>query len=107
MSGLLMASVVLAMVALLGMKVAPAVIEYLQIVKAVKKVAGDGGVTVAQVKIGFDKQANIDNIKVINSSDLEISKEGGRLVISFAYENRIPLFGNATLLLDFQGSSED
>ena len=39
------------------------------------------------------------------SSQLEISKDGGRIVIEFSYEKRIPLFWNVSLLIDYKGSS--
>jgi len=105
LSGLLMSAVILAAVALLGMKVGPEVMEYYQIVKTVKKIASGGAESVADVRKDFDNQANIDNIKAITAQDLEISKDSGKLEISFAYESRIPLFGNVSLLLEFQGSS--
>lgn len=108
LSGLLIASVILAMVALLGMKVMPEVLEYFQIVKAVKAVANDPSAqgSMAQVKDAYDRRATIDNLTSITAQDLEVSKEGGDLVISFAYEKRIHLFGIVSLLLDFEGSSQ-
>jgi hypothetical protein len=106
LSGLLVSAVILAAVALLGMKVGPEVMEYFQIVKTVKKIATSSGMdSVADVRKAFDNQANIDNIKAITAQDLDVSKDSGKLEISFAYERRIPLFGNVSLLLDFQGSS--
>ena len=30
---------------------------------------------------------------------------GGRIVIEFAYEKRIPLFWNVSLLIDYKGST--
>lgn len=109
LSGLLLTAVVVAMLALLGMKVAPEVIEYFQIVKAVKKIKNDPGAqeSVAKVRRAFEDQATIDNISVITPQDLDISKESGQLVVSFAYERRIHLFGNVSLLLEFQGSTEE
>lgn len=109
LSGLLVSAVILAMVALLGIKVAPEVIEYLQIVKAVKAVVNDPDAknSVPAARKAFERQATIDNIAAISSQDLEIAKDGDRLVLSFAYERRVHLFANVSLLLDFQGSSEE
>lgn len=107
LSGLLMSAVILALVSLLGMKVAPEVIEYYQIVKAIKKVAGEPSAkeSVVEAQRAFERQADVDNIKVIKAADLDITKDGGNLVISFAYESRIHLFKNVSLLLEFEGSS--
>lgn len=109
LSGLLMSAVVLAVVAMLGMKVGPEYLEYYQIVKVVKRVANDpaGQATVAEVRRAFDNFAVVDNIKAITAQDLEVTKEGGTLVISFGYERRVPLFHNVSLMFDFQGSSRD
>lgn len=108
LSGLLMTSVILAIVALFGMKVIPSVIEYFQIVKTVKSISADTkNQSVADVRRAYDRYAAIDNISSVRAQDLEVTKEGNDLVISFAYERRIPLFSNASLLLDFSGSNKD
>jgi hypothetical protein len=107
LSGLLVAAVLLALVALLGMKVVPEVIEYFQIVKTVKAIKSDPGATtsVVEVRKAFDRHADINNIKAITAQDLEVTKDGSEVVISFSYERRVHLFGNVSLLLDFEGSS--
>lgn len=107
LSGLLVAAVLLALVALLGMKVVPEVIEYYQIVKTVKAIKNDPSATasVADVRKAFDRHADINNIKEITGQDLEVTKDGGEVVVSFSYEKRIHLFGIVSLLLDFEGSS--
>ena len=108
MSGLLMGSVVFALVALVTMKTLPEWIEYGKIVKAVKATAGDTSLkeaTVAQVRAAYEKRRDIDEIKSVTAADLEITKEGAELVISFAYTSKIPLFSNVSLVFDFEGSS--
>jgi hypothetical protein len=109
LSGLLVSAVILAMVALLGMKVVPSVIEYFNIVKAVKKISGGDAAqySVAEVRKAFERQASIDDFKSVRGQDLDISKDGGQLVISFAYEQRIPLFTNVSLLIEFEGSNQE
>ena len=94
------------MVALLGIKVAPEVIDYYKIKKVVTSTAANSnGKTVPEIRAIFDKYADVDHIQVITSADLDISKEGGEVVVAFAYERRIPLFLNVSLLIDFQGAS--
>lgn len=109
LTGLLGAAFVIAIVALLGMKVVPEYMEHRTIVSAIKKVAAgaDAGTSVAQVRAAFDRQANVDYISAITGADLEVTKEAGAIVVSFAYEKRIPLFANVSLLLDFTGSSKE
>uniref|UniRef100_Q47EF8 Possible transmembrane protein n=1 Tax=Dechloromonas aromatica (strain RCB) TaxID=159087 RepID=Q47EF8_DECAR len=106
LSGLLFWSVVLVLVAVLGMKVVPTYIEYTKILKDAKSTVSQVGAdsTVADVRKTFDKFADIDMLD-FKSSQLDISKDGGRIVIEFAYEKRIPLFWNVSLLIDYKGST--
>ncbi len=108
LSGLLFWSVVLVLVAVLGMKVAPTVIEYYKILKDAKASVAKVGpeATVADVRNAFDRFAEIDMLQ-FSGKDLEISKDGGKVVIEFAYEKRIPLFWNVSLVIDYQGSTKE
>jgi hypothetical protein len=95
--------------ALIGMKVTPAYIEYFTIKKAIAAITQSGelrGGSVAEVRRAFENRANIDDITSVQPQDLEITKDGSEVVISFAYEKRIPLFYNVSLLIDFAGSSK-
>ncbi|NWG29943.1 MAG: DUF4845 domain-containing protein [Rhodocyclaceae bacterium] len=109
LSGLLVAAFAVALLALLGMKVIPEYIEYRQVVASIKKVTAAAGpdTSVRQIREAFDRQANVDYISAITGADLDVTKEGGRIVVSFSYEKRIPLFANVSLLLDFSGSSKE
>jgi Tfp pilus assembly protein PilE len=99
--------VVAAVVALVGMKVFPAYSEFMQSKKAIGAVAANEarGGSVVEIRKAFDRYANIDNITTLAGTDLDISKDGGELVISFAYQKKIPLFYNVSLLIDFAAST--
>jgi hypothetical protein len=108
LNALMIGGVVVAMVALLAMKIVPEYIEYGQILKAVKATAGDGSLkdaSVAQVRTAYAKRAEIDSIKAIEPKDIDVTKEGGELVLSFAYTRKVPLFKNISLVFDFEGAS--
>lgn len=106
LSGMLFWSVVVALVASVVLKVMPSAIEYYSILKNVNIVAASSsGMTVAEIRKSYERNAYMNNIKDITPADLEISKDGSSVVISFAYEKRIPLFANVSLLIDYQGSS--
>ncbi|MBS1142790.1 MAG: putative transrane protein [Proteobacteria bacterium] len=106
LSGLLFWSIVIVLVAVLGLKVAPTVIEYQKIMKDAKATAAKVGPdsTVGDVRAAFDKFAEIDMLD-FKASQLDISKENGKIVISFEYEKRIPLFWNVSLVIDYKGST--
>ena len=108
LNALMLGGAALGMLALLGMKVLPPWMEYGNLTKAVKGTAADSSLkdaTVAQVRAAFGRRAYMDDVKSVAPADLDITKEGGELVISFKYEKKIPLFGNASIVFDFEGSS--
>ncbi len=106
LSGLLFWGFVIVMVAVLGMKVAPTAIEYGKILKDSKAVVAQVPETasVAEVKAAFNKFADVDHLD-FKADQLDITKENGKIVISFEYEKRIPLFYNVSLLIDYKGST--
>jgi hypothetical protein len=106
LSGLLFWGIVIVLVAVLGMKVAPTFIEYQKILKDAKATASKVGPdsTVAEIRGSFDKFAEIDMLD-FKASQLDITKENGKVVISFDYEKRIPLFWNVSLVIDYKGST--
>lgn len=109
LTGLIFAGLFIVLVAVVGMKVVPHVIEYGKIMSNIKAIAGDAslsGASVADVRRAFDRRANIDQIDdVIKGTDIDVTKEGNALVLSFAYARQIPLFGPVSLLIDFEGAS--
>jgi|WetSurMetagenome_2_1015567.scaffolds.fasta_scaffold239277_1 Tfp pilus assembly protein PilE len=109
LTGLLVWSVILAVLALLAMKVGPEYLEYGKIKQAVTAMKKDAGAmsSVAEARKAFDRRADVDSITAITGNDLDVSKEGAEVVVSFAYDRRVPLFANVSLLLEFQGSSRE
>ena len=106
LSGLLAWGAVIAVVAMLGIRVAPEYLTYFKIVKAVKAVAlNSSGKTVPEIRASFAKYLEVEHVSTITPADLDISKEGNDVVIAFAYESRIPLISNISLLIDFEGST--
>lgn len=103
--GLLFMGVVLAFLAIVGAKVLPTATEYMSIVKAAKKAAADGS-TVPEVRQSFDRTAAVDYIDSIAGKDLEVTKVNDRVVVRFAYDKEIELFGPAYLLIKYRGSSD-
>ena len=104
MLGFLFVAGVLAVVGVLGAQAFPTVLEYQAALKAVQKASA--GNTVGEVKTIFDKAAQIDDINAISGKDLVITKEGDKVVVSFAYNKEIHMFGPAFLLLKYAGRSK-
>jgi len=108
LNGMVLIGAGLGMVALLAMKAVPPWIEYGNAVKAIKGTATDSSLkdaSVAQVRAAYGRRADMDDVKSIPPADIDITKEGGELVITFKYEKKVPLFHNVSLVFDFEGSS--
>jgi hypothetical protein len=64
------------------------------------------GSSVVEVRNIFEKATAIDNITSIQAKDLEVTKEGDKVVVRFAYEREIHLVGPAWLTLKYAGRSK-
>nr|WP_315464049.1 DUF4845 domain-containing protein [uncultured Rhodoferax sp.] len=102
--GLLFVGGILAMAGVVAAQVFPTVIEYFAIEKAAQRATA--GQTPVEVRSIFDKQAEVDTIKSITGKDLEVTKEGDKVVVAFAYEREIHLAGPAYLTLKYAGRSK-
>ena len=102
--GLIFVLVIIGLIAVVAMKVFPTVSEYMSIKKAIVT-AKASGTTAAAIKGSFDKQAEVGYIEAISGKDLEISKNGDEMEVSFSYQKKIPLFGPASLVLDYEGTT--
>ncbi len=105
-SGLIVILIILRLCGLLAAKVVPTFVEYRSISKAIVS-AKAAGTTVREIQTAFDKQRDISYIDAISSKDLEITKENGEIEISFEYQKKIPLFGPASLVLDYTGTTSN
>lgn len=104
--GLLFWAIVVAMVALVALRVMPTVNEYLTIQRTVNTIATSGANTVPEIRAAFDRQKEIEySITSIGGSDLDITKENDRVVISYAYDKEVPLFAPVFLLIKYNGKS--
>ena len=106
MLGILLICMVIVFVAVGALKVVPTYIEF-RTIKSAAVSSQSGGKTVLEVQKAFDRAANINDITTIAGKDLDITKEGNNIVVSFRYEKKIPLFHNVSLLIEYAGSSDN
>lgn len=105
--GLIIVGGLLAFVLLVGFRSVPAFTEYFAIQQVIRAVAeeGDSGASMTELRRSFDRRSGIDNISTITSKDLDIFKQGGKVVIEVEYERKVPIAGNVSLLFDFSAST--
>ena len=107
LSGLIVVLVVLGALALVAIKVTPAFLEYRAVKDSIAKAKAEAGSgTVREIQQAFDKNAGVNDITAVSGRDLVITRDGGDTEISFAYEKRVPLAGNVSLLFDFSGTTD-
>jgi hypothetical protein len=108
LGGLMVGAAIFIVLAMVGMKLGPSYLEFASIKKAVVAIAQEKpGASVAEVRKTFDARATIDAITTVTAKDLEVTKEGGQLVITAAYRKEVPLVANLGVYIDFRASSKD
>jgi hypothetical protein len=98
--GLIFTLLLVGFVALIVLKITPVYIDYFSVKKAVAT-SSQSGPEPGSIRAAFDRAAVIDRIDVIKGRDLTIT--GGQ--VSFAYDEVVHLFGNISLLIEFEGTS--
>ena len=105
LSGLIGALVVIGVVGIFAMRMVPAYIEYNAIKSAIAKVK-DGGGSIREMQQAFNRHTSVNDVEAVRGQDLVFTRDGEEVEISFAYEKRLPLMGNVSLLIDFAGTTD-
>lgn len=101
---MLLLGVVIILLAVLAARLVPPVTEYLAIERTIHRIKGEAS-TVPEIRKAFERQAIIDDIRSIRAGDLDITKEGDAIVISYAYSYSVPIIDRVRLVIDFAGST--
>ncbi len=106
--GLLFWAGLIACLGYLVVRIAPTIIEYRAITRVVGQVAASNPTTVAEARASYDKQREIEyGISAVTGKDLTVTKVNDKVVIGFAYDKEVPLYGPVRLLIKFEGLSSD
>jgi Domain of unknown function (DUF4845) len=107
MFGLMFWAILIGFAGYLLVRTLPTINEYLTVQRAVNKIAQSNPATVAEARIAFDRQKDIEySIDSITGKDLTITKENDRVVIGFAYDKLVPIVGPVFLLIKYEGRSQ-
>ena len=105
LGGLILGSIVLIFVVLFGLKIGPKYVEFFTAKEAITAIANSGETSPQDIRKAFAARQAIDDIPSLKPSDLDITRQGGAVVISFAYRKEIPLIGNMGVYIDFEASA--
>jgi hypothetical protein len=108
LTGLLLISALLIVVALLGFKLFPAYAEYLTVKKALNDIVRNPEYrgSTREIQAAFERRVTIDNIRAVSSRDLEIAKQGDGVSISASWSVKVPLIYNLSACMDFEARGE-
>lgn len=94
--------------AMLGLKLVPAYLEFMNIKNAVKKLSNEASfdsMSKKELSDAFNRSAQIDDFTSVTGADLQVAKTDGGNVVSVQYQKMIPVFANASVLLDFNATT--
>ena len=107
-SGFIFGAVILVLAITTGLKLIPAYMQDAKIGNLFTVIANDPEMQKAsprEIRQSFSQRASIDSVTAINAEDIEITSNGGRLVLSASYAVKVPLVANISLYLDFSPTS--
>ncbi len=108
LTGLIVVLVLLGMAATLGFKLFNPYMQYFTIKKTFKTLAQNPELKNGnrkEIQNAYQRYSLIDSITSISEEDIEVTKDGNRIVISANYSVKVPLVANISLLVDFAPSS--
>ncbi|MDP2071041.1 DUF4845 domain-containing protein [Methylotenera sp.] len=107
--GMLFVGGLIVFVALIAMKIFPAYQEYFSVKTVMRAMNKEPLSTMSKREIqdSFNRRADTGYITVIKGADLSIDKNSsGETVVSAQYQVVKPLFGNISVLMDFNATSD-
>ncbi len=107
--GWLLLLIPVAIIGYAGIRVAPIYMNYFKVVKALEQTASEAkGETVSPVDVhnSLDRRFNVEYIDTPNAKDIDVHRDGDHWVAVAKYEEVAPLFGNLSLLMEFDKQVE-
>lgn len=108
--GFLLGAFLLVLFGILALKIIPAYMQDAKIKNVFIGIAHDPELqkgSPTDIRVSFEKQASIEGITAINASEIDISSDNGRLVLSASYSVKVPVSGNISLLMEFNPTSAE
>lgn len=93
-----------------GIRLAPIYLNYFRVVKVleqtVSEAKGEGTLNPAEIRGSIEKRFNVEYVDTPDAKDIDIHRDGDHWVAIAKYEELAPLFGNISLLLQFDKQVE-
>ena len=107
MIGFIFVAVVVVVCVMIGFRVTPSYIEYYSVEKALKRALDESKDlnSATEIRKNFQKFADAGYIESVTEKDVEVVKNKNEITASASWTRKLPLVGNASLLLDFEASA--
>jgi Tfp pilus assembly major pilin PilA len=107
MIGFLFVATVVVVCVMIGFRVTPAYIEYYSVTKALDEALATAKDlnSAAEIRSAFQKRADAGYIDSVTGKDVDVVKDKNTVTASASWTRKLPLVGNASLLLDFEASA--
>lgn len=102
--GLVFVAVLAVALVLLGVESVPMFVEYVNAKRAITQASRES--TVADVLATFDRAAALYGVQSLKSGNLDVTKRGAVVVVSFRYERQIHLLGPMYLMYRFEAQTD-
>ncbi len=107
--GMLFVGAMLFFVAVIAMKLFPAYQEYFSVKTVIRAMNKESlsSMSKKEIQNSFDKRANTSYITVITGKDIVLGKNSaGETTVSAQYQVITPLFGNISVMMDFNATAD-
>ena len=107
--GMLFVGAMLFFVAVIAMKIFPAYQEYFSVKTVIRAMNKESlnDMSKKEIQDSFNKRADTSYVTVVHGSDLIIGKNSaGETTVSAQYQVITPLFGNISVMMDFDASPD-
>ena len=88
-----------------GIRMTPIYLNYLHVAKALEQMAAEskdaGTINPTEVRTSLEKRFDIEYVTNPSAKDIDVHRDGDHWVAVANYEEVAPLFGNVSLLMQF------
>ena len=104
--GFLFVAAVVVTIALVGFRVFPAYVEYYAVQKALGQALEESPTgNIQEIRRAFDRKVSAGYIESVRPTDVQVSRDGNKLVASVAWQRVLHMIGNASILLEFDATA--
>ena len=93
-----------------GIRLTPKYLEYVKVAATLEKVRDEYSAnpesTEFMLRKAIERHFDIEMVTVIDSNDIEITRDGGTFLVRAAYQDTVPLVANVSFLVEFDKTVE-